>query len=249
MLKLRLKGRSAVKKINLGSLRIVIVYVIISFIWIIYSDSIVINNYNDLYIIKKMSIAKGFLFVIATAILLYVLIKKETERRIKLWKYYASYDIMTGVYNRRTGLDILESLFEKHTKERRDLTIVYADIDNLKQVNDTLGHSEGDRLIISVAQVLKKNIRNTDYIVRLGGDEFLLVLPDCDINKAQKITNRINENLSDLYLKHRKYEYKVSFGFATIEELYSNADEMVAFADIKMYENKKANKQLSCRLA
>lgn len=217
--------------------------------WIFYSDAIIINNQNNLSFIRKLSVVKGFVFVIATAVLLYVLIKKETERRIKVWKYYATYDIMTGVYNRKTGLDLLEKLFSKHKKERRDLTVVYADIDNLKQVNDTLGHSEGDRLIINIANTLKKSIRNTDYIIRLGGDEFLIVLPDCDLNKAQKIVNRINDGLLDLNLKHTKYEHRVSFGFATIEELYNNADEMVANADIKMYENKKINKKLSCRLA
>ncbi|KRQ86190.1 putative diguanylate cyclase AdrA [Caloramator mitchellensis] len=237
------------KRINIGSLRIVLVYVIISFIWILYSDALIMNNQNNLTYIKGISVFKGFIFVLTTAVLLYVLIKKETERRIKLWKYYATYDIMTGVYNRRTGLDLLEKLFTKYKKEDRDLTIIYADIDNLKQVNDTLGHSEGDRLIINISNILKKNIRNTDYIIRLGGDEFLIVLPDCDMNKAQKIVNRINDGLAELNLIFSRYEHKVSFGFATIEELYNNADEMVACADIKMYENKKINKQLNCRLA
>lgn len=111
---------------------------------------------------------------------------------------------MTGAYNRNAGLEILEKIFEKHKKENKDLSIIYADINNLKQVNDTLGHHEGDRLIINVVDVLKKNIRNSDYVVRIGGDEFLIILPNCNSLKAENIIIRIKEALKELNLKKSK---------------------------------------------
>lgn len=237
------------KKINLGALKIVLVYVILSIAWIFYSDIFIVKYANQRAFFVKISIFKGFFFIFITAVLLYVLIKKETERRIKIWEYFATYDIMTGAYNRNAGLEILEKIFEKHKKENKDLSIIYADINNLKQVNDTLGHHEGDRLIINVVDVLKKNIRNSDYVVRIGGDEFLIILPNCNSLKAENIIIRIKEALKELNLKNQKVEHSVSFGVASLEDFYKTTDEMIAFADMMMYKDKKNYKEINLQPA
>lgn len=170
--------------------------------------------------------------------------RKQTEEELKI---YATTDTMTGVLNRRTGLEILEQYFRLSKRKNQILTICYFDINNLKDTNDNYGHKEGDFMIITVVSVIKNNLRESDIVCRLGGDEFLVIFIDCPEKEAKKIVNRIDEEIDTFNDKELKpYKIIVSRGYA---EYIPGEDitihELISIADVEMYKNKKQLKQNS----
>jgi diguanylate cyclase (GGDEF)-like protein len=160
-------------------------------------------------------------------------------------KIYATTDVMTGLLNRRAGFIILENKLNYCRKNRISLSISFIDLNNLKKVNDHFGHTEGNRMIIKTAQVIKQNIRDSDVACRIGGDEFLLILPDCNIEAAEKIMCRVNSTLDDYNLKKLK-EYKISLSYGLEEYNEINnlaAEELVNKADERMYMSKRRYKE------
>jgi diguanylate cyclase (GGDEF)-like protein len=119
---------------------------------------------------------------------------------------------------------------------------MFLDLDNLKKVNDQFGHSVGDELIVQMGKILLKVIRRHDIAARIGGDEYLVILPDCDAENALKVKNRINEEID--HFNHQSSEsltLSVSIGIKAYEnELTYN--EFVQAADKKMYEEKNKTK-------
>jgi diguanylate cyclase (GGDEF)-like protein len=151
---------------------------------------------------------------------------------------FATIDTLTKVYNRRVGLEKLEKLLYESLEEKKYLAICYIDINNLKIVNDKLGHNDGDQLIIDVIEIIKKNIRNIDFISRLGGDEFLLVLPSSISLDAESIMKRVNKSIDKFNdLSERKYILSISAGIAEYN-LKESLDEFIERADVEMYKNK-----------
>ena len=114
--------------------------------------------------------------------LIEILIQKdEMLQKLRLenkkLNYLVSIDSMTGVLNRKSGLGLLERELKLAKDNDENLIISFIDVDGLKIINDTFGHEQGDKLLISVAEILKKSIRKTDFAIRMGGDEFLVVFP------------------------------------------------------------------------
>lgn len=138
-------------------------------------------------------------------------------------------------------MDKLNRRIESNDRRFTVMSLCYIDINGLKEVNDNLGHKFGNELIISVVNVIKMNIREDDFLIRLGGDEFLIVFSRIDTNEAGKVWKhivneftRINEN------DQRAYMISVSHGL--VDYTLSNADELenrVSEADKKMYKEKK----------
>jgi diguanylate cyclase (GGDEF)-like protein len=157
----------------------------------------------------------------------------RTEEVYKL----AVLDPLTGLYNRRSGEQRLAQEMSRSTRNGHPLTILALDLDNLKQVNDRFGHPAGDELIRSFADRLNKAIRGSDLAVRLGGDEFLVLLPECKPEGVQHVLSR----LGGLKVEVQGQLVEVSFSagwtnFAPGE----SADELVRRADDAMYANKRA---------
>jgi len=151
---------------------------------------------------------------------------------------FATVDELTGVYNRRVGLEKLERNIIETTELNNPLTICYIDVNNLKIVNDKLGHNFGDLLILDVVELIKKNIRDTDYISRFGGDEFVLVLSNTNAENAEIITNRIQNSIQDFNeISDKNYLVSISLGIIEYNGI-ETLDELIERADFKMYENK-----------
>jgi len=160
---------------------------------------------------------------------------------------YAAFDIMTGVLNRRVGFEKLEDLLDAFRDSQNDLTICYVDINNLKVVNDSLGHKYGDELIISVSSTIKEHIRGGDMICRLGGDEFLVIFPNCSIDQAHQVMERIESNLGVLQCgKHKSYPITISKGFMKYDG-EMDIHDFVEEADLNMYKDKHIKKQLELK--
>ncbi|MFO7848430.1 MAG: diguanylate cyclase [Spirochaetia bacterium] len=159
-------------------------------------------------------------------------------------KEHATYDELTGVFNRRVGLTLLEKEMHRTHREESRFTLCFIDINGLKNVNDNLGHEEGDWLIKKVVKVVEKMLRSGDILCRLGGDEFLLIFRDCGMENAKKIKERMEENFNEINrTKEKPYELSVSYGLLEYEgESAGSVDELVHQADQYMYEDKLKRK-------
>ena len=173
--------------------------------------------------------------------------EKELSEKNKKLEYYAYTDPMTKVYNRRTGLEKLETKLDWAQKNHIPLSVCYFDIDGLKKANDTYGHAEGDSLINFVSSTAKLAIREEDCISRMGGDEFLIIFPNCTQANATSIVQRILGKLEE-YDHSFKKEYKHSFSYGIIEvpaNCHCTANEVLKKADETMYEMKTLKKSLA----
>lgn len=157
---------------------------------------------------------------------------------------YATKDSLTGLLNRRTGLYLLEREMTRSVRYKESLSIIFADLNRMKYINDNFGHQEGDEVLRKVAKIFKENSRESDIICRLGGDEFILVLPNCDKTNAKHMVNRINDTL-EVENKLSAYDYEISISFGVEEydpDRYKDIDEFVGKADDEMYKNKKKSR-------
>lgn len=164
--------------------------------------------------------------------------RKNIEARLKK---YASTDLLTEVLNRRAGLNYLEQEMELLKKSNEVLTIIFIDINDLKMVNDNFGHQEGDRLLQKVSDILQQSLRKHDKVVRLGGDEFLLILPQSNLKEAEKIWYRLKIEFNKASQENDKdYRIWASHGVAEYSPEYEkNLDQLINEADNKMYKEKQ----------
>ena len=165
---------------------------------------------------------------------------KTNEKRLEKT---ANMDALTGAYNRRAGMDLLHRLVAHPSNSNHCL--VFVDIDDLKFVNDTYGHNEGDDYIRAIADLLIASFRSSEALVRYGGDEFFVALKDCTYNVAQAIMRRIENKLKKNNESGNK-PYKMSFSYG-IEEFgydsHQTTDKILEAADKKMYQNKMMQKE------
>lgn len=145
-------------------------------------------------------------------------------------------DELTGIYNRRYTMSRLEELLEN----RQRFVFCMLDLDNLKAVNDTLGHNEGDAYIKSVIKELQAVIGAEDMIGRIGGDEFSVILPNCSEELALEKMELLNQRLKRA---EKLYPLSVSYGAAFVEcGSKPSAESVMSCADEKMYLSKKAKR-------
>jgi diguanylate cyclase (GGDEF)-like protein/PAS domain S-box-containing protein len=153
-------------------------------------------------------------------------------------------DQLTGLHNRRGFLAFAEQQLKLADRNRRRVLLFFADLDGLKDINDTLGHKEGDQAIADVAAVLKDTFRSSDIIARMGGDEFAILAIDPEENNMELIMNRLQAQV-DLHNSQaeRKYQLSISVGCSFYDpESPSSVDELMASADALMYEQKRKKK-------
>jgi len=155
----------------------------------------------------------------------------------------AHFDSLTGAYNRGYGLSLLERELKFARRRKTSSLLAYIDIDNFKQINDSFGHEEGDKVLIQIVKLFKSTLREIDIICRMGGDEFLLIFPDSSQKDLSIIKERFNKNLIKLNQTIKK-PYKISFsiGISCYDpDNPQSMDELIQIADNKMYEEKKKN--------
>ena len=154
--------------------------------------------------------------------------------------WLADHDSLTGLYNRRRFNSILKRTLSIASRYNQDAGLLFLDLDNFKQINDTLGHQTGDLLIKSVSDCLKLILRESDYIARLGGDEFAIILPNITVNDAIDVANKINKHLMSLRLPIMDSNHRTcaSIGIAMYPEHAISANDLLSNADLAMYQAK-----------
>ncbi|MGY4686117.1 sensor domain-containing diguanylate cyclase [Petrotoga sp. DB-2] len=166
--------------------------------------------------------------------------KKKVE---EILKKYATFDDLTGSYNRRAGFYALEKYFQLAKRRQEPLSIVFIDVDNLKYINDNHGHDVGDYILKKVTDVLKSTLRESDLIIRVGGDEFILGLPNAEEVDVHKIFQRILSQLKEVKVDGNM-RIDLSYGVSEYRDFQKdiNLELLIKEADNKMYEMKKAKK-------
>lgn len=153
----------------------------------------------------------------------------------------AQYDALTGICNSACFRERAHSEMAKALRHNRTLTLAYIDCDNFKTVNDTLGHRQGDILLVLIADTLKQNIRSIDIAGRLGGDEFVILLPETEMEGAKVLMNRLHHILSK-GVQEVSPSVTFSIGVAIFHTMPVSLDEMIHQADQLMYTAKKSGK-------
>ncbi len=178
---------------------------------------------------------------------------KSDEERIR---QLAFYDELTKLPNRALLFQRLETALNGSQRYRYHGALIFLDLDNFKIINDTLGHTLGDQLLIEVATRLTRCVRNTDTVARLGGDEFIIILEHLDNNKftaatqVQGITEKIRHEIAERYelsvsisdnAIHSTIEYhsSCSIGFVMFQGTKTHSDDLLKYADLAMYHAKK----------
>jgi two-component system cell cycle response regulator len=153
-------------------------------------------------------------------------------------------DELTGLYNRRGFFNLFEHHLKIAKRQNKRLLLLYADLDNLKEINDTFGHQEGDFVLAEVANLLKTTYRESDIVARIGGDEFVVFPVGTNDDHVEAITLRLQNNV-DVFnaQKERSYKLSISVGVSRYDSLSPHtADELLAEADRLMYSCKKNRK-------
>jgi diguanylate cyclase (GGDEF)-like protein len=174
----------------------------------------------------------------------------DEEYHSKLFNFAAT-DALTGLYNRRYILNELDRQHKIAKRNRRPYSIAILDIDDFKQVNDTYGHQAGDEYLRQVAFTINHTLREQDNCGRLGGEEFLVILPETDLEGAAHLANRIRERIEDAAVMYGGQSItstvsagvsQAHFSTAPTKEQTEGIDTLIQRADKALYDAKNSGK-------
>jgi len=167
----------------------------------------------------------------------------EKEYHAKLFNY-AVRDTHTGLYNKRFIINELENISRIAKRSGRVFSIIIIDIDDFKQINDLYGHLAGDEYLKCIAELFTQSLREQDIAGRIGGEEFLIILPETTIDGAFQLAVRIRMNVEIFVLNHLNDKIKttISAGVCQYENSIKDINELLDIADQALYETKRSGK-------
>lgn len=157
-------------------------------------------------------------------------------------RFAATHDFLTNLLNRSEIIGALEREFSRSQRDVKPITVILADIDHFKNVNDTLGHAAGDAVLKEIGRRLRMDLRPYDLVGRYGGEEFLLILPGCDLETAKRRADRIREAIASdpITTPFGTTSVTISMGVtAASGQTECSACEILHRADMSLYEAKK----------
>jgi len=172
---------------------------------------------------------------------------REAQAELKL---LASTDPMTKLYNRRYFLETSELLLDLAKRNKTDSSIIIIDIDKFKNINDNYGHKVGDEVIIALTSVLQEHSRKSDIVSRWGGEEFVILLPNTNIDGAFIISEKLREETELLIMNsdgNKVFNFTISLGVAKIKnDIDLNVLDVIARADKALYKAKETGRNKVC---
>ncbi len=193
------------------------------------------HNYGQAIIpFWNCGVRLGF-FIVTAGLLTKVRSQLKNEQRM------ARLDGLTGVMNGRGFQEEVQTILRIAARYGRPTVMGYIDLDNFKSVNDSLGHSEGDHVIRTVASILSESVRTTDLIGRMGGDEFAIFLPETTYSGATAMFGDLRKRLLK-EVRERVWPIGFSIGVAVFRTAPSKVDEAIKLADALMYRVKNGGK-------
>jgi diguanylate cyclase (GGDEF)-like protein/PAS domain S-box-containing protein len=168
------------------------------------------------------------------------LINKKLQEQIQEVEYSASHDRLTGLYNRREFETIFEKEMHRAKRYGYSLSVVLFDIDDFKKINDTYGHKIGDEVLIGISILVQKIIRDSDIIARWGGEEFIIIFPESDLQNTKEKAEHIRKTI-DLEIFPKNLHITCSFGVTTyLKE--DTSDSLFIRCDNALYKAKNKGK-------
>ena len=167
-------------------------------------------------------------------------LRTSQERRIRAERL-AQLDPLTGLNNRRALYDKTSSFWSNAIRHKHATSVMLLDIDRFKQINDIYGHAHGDEVLKALANILKQSIRQGDVLARWGGEEFIVFLPETDIEEATVLAERLRTAIAGMRIPRETGETIVtaSFGVAQQEAPHLTLDALIASADECLYQSKQ----------
>ncbi|HOK41237.1 MAG TPA: GGDEF domain-containing protein [bacterium] len=192
-------------------------------------------NYNENMYFKKEDIYKLQVIILQTSINLHKCFLYEKLQKL------AIYDSLTGLFVHNKIKQNLVKEINRSKYYNLSLSLLMCDIDFFKNFNDTYGHEIGDEVLKTVANILKNSIRESDYVGRYGGEEFMIILTEANKENANKIAERIRQNIESnyIYYKNNKLKITISIGISTYPEDGNDEEEIIKAADKALYTAKK----------
>jgi diguanylate cyclase (GGDEF)-like protein len=184
--------------------------------------------------IWNMLLWVGFFFVVAGLV-------SALRKTYRVNQELARVDYVTGAVSIRFFYELAKTEIMRSGRYERPFTFAYFDIDNFKTINDTLGHSTGDRVLRAVAENIRRHIRKSDTFARLGGDEFALLLPETEGEEAKALIARLSTDL-EADLEKNSWRVTFSVGVVTFAKPPASVDDMVKLTDAVMYSIKTDSK-------
>ena len=172
-------------------------------------------------------------------------IEEEKKELIKNLNHLSTTDSLTGLLNRRALNDILRHEIDRASRYNTDLSLIICDVDTFKAINDTYGHTAGDRALQLVAETLKNALRKADIPGRYGGDEFMVILPETPLSGAKSLAEKIRIAVHKQALElpgNNIVRLSLSLGVASCCSPLDNIDTIVALADTALYSAKQAGR-------
>jgi diguanylate cyclase (GGDEF)-like protein len=184
-----------------------------------------------------MALAAGIMLVIRFLRQKAFLLERELTR-------ISQHDGLTGLFNRRYLTELAEREVTLARRHRRALAVLMIDIDRFKRINDTFGHDVGDRVIKAVTEACLAGVRSIDHVGRIGGEEFVCVLPETDVLAAQACAERLRQTIAGLRLPppNNGLEFTVSVGVAVLNPEHQSWQALLKDADIALYRAKESGR-------
>lgn len=163
------------------------------------------------------------------------------NRAMQHEKALARIDFLTGVLNTRFFHELAQMEINRSVRYKHPFTLAFIDIDNFKSINDTFGHTTGDTVLRTIAGNIQTHLRKTDLVARMGGDEFVVLLPETDGNTAPVVISNMQHALSK-EMQENNWHVTFSIGVLTFTDVQLSVDEMLGRVDKLMYTVKHSGK-------
>jgi diguanylate cyclase len=169
----------------------------------------------------------------------------ELEAELEQVSTLVHEDQLTGTLNRRGMDDAFERELARADRLKSSLCVALLDVDNFKKLNDTLGHQAGDEALLHLVRVVKETLRPMDIIARFGGEEFVIILPDADLDEAISVMTRLQRELTKKFFLYKNQRVLITFSAGVaLRELGEASDSMIERADKAVYKAKEAGRNL-----
>jgi diguanylate cyclase (GGDEF)-like protein len=183
------------------------------------------------------SLALMVTYAVGTVMFCFMFTLMLAQRMLANLHEASSRDALTGLYNRRSMIEQLAHQWQRHRRTQSPLAIMTIDLDHFKRINDTLGHTAGDSVLVHLTKLLQNHVRGEDIVGRVGGEEFMLLLPDTEPQHAISLAERLR-----VLVRAEALGTTISVGIALAHSVDKDPESMIARADAALFRAKEAGR-------